>query len=159
MTYLLLYFKVHLEGLSKLAQAQALLQVNKRLLIHCMWESQQLSDSNQLQNFVFYMYLLILQGSQQWNILLLFLVPLTELKTESTWTLSDFNFQCQTKTLYQNNLKNITFFFYIFIGQRCNKSSVITPDPEPKMWVAKNWQIDKHFPQILLNNPCFKCLT
>ena len=57
---------------------------------------------------------------------LLFLVPLTELRTKSTRTLSDFNFQC-TKTLYQNNLKNITFFFYIFIGQRCNKSSVITP--------------------------------
>ena len=55
--YLLLYFKVHLEGLSKLAQAQVLLQVNKRLLIHCMWESQQLPDSNQLLNFVFYMYL------------------------------------------------------------------------------------------------------
>ena len=61
--YLLLYFKVHL---SKLAQAQALLQVNKRLLIHCLWESQQLPDSNQLLNFVF--YLLILQGSQQGNI-------------------------------------------------------------------------------------------
>ena len=66
--YLLSYFKVHLEGLSKLAQAQVLLQVNKRLLIHCMWESQQLPDGNQLLNFVFYMYLLILQGSQQWNI-------------------------------------------------------------------------------------------
>ena len=34
--YLLLYFKVHLEGFSKMAQAQVLLQVNKRLLIHCM---------------------------------------------------------------------------------------------------------------------------
>ena len=36
--YLLLYFKVHLylEGLSKMAQAQVLLQVNKRLLIHCI---------------------------------------------------------------------------------------------------------------------------
>ena len=31
--YLLLYFKVPLEGLSKLAQAQVFLQVNKRLLI------------------------------------------------------------------------------------------------------------------------------
>ena len=31
--YLLLYFKVHVKGLSKLAQAQVLLQVNKRLLI------------------------------------------------------------------------------------------------------------------------------
>ena len=63
--YLLLYFKVHLylKGMSKLAQAWVLLQVNKRLLIHCIWESQQLPDSNQLLNFVF--YLLILQGSQQ----------------------------------------------------------------------------------------------
>ena len=51
--YLLLYFKVHLKGLSKMAQAQVLLQVNKRLLIHCIWESQQLPDSNQLLNFVF----------------------------------------------------------------------------------------------------------
>ena len=44
--YLLLYFKVHLEGMGKLAQAQVLLKVNKRLLIHCIWESQQLPDSN-----------------------------------------------------------------------------------------------------------------
>ena len=58
--YLLLYFKVHL---SKLAEAQVLLQVNKRLLIHWIWESQQLCDSNQQLNFVF--YLLILHGSQQ----------------------------------------------------------------------------------------------
>ena len=65
-TYLLFYFKVHLEGLSKLAQAQVLLQVNKRLITHCMWESQQLPDSNQLLNFVF--YLSILQGSQQESI-------------------------------------------------------------------------------------------
>ena len=52
--YLLLYFKVHLylEGLSKMAQAQVLLQVNKRLLIHCIWESQKLPDSNHLLNFV-----------------------------------------------------------------------------------------------------------
>ena len=66
--YLLLYFKVHLylEGLSKLAQAQVLLQVNKRLLIHCIWESQQLPDSNQLLNFVF--YLLILQSSQRGSV-------------------------------------------------------------------------------------------
>ena len=31
--YFLLYFKVHLEGLNNPAQAQVLLQVNKRLLI------------------------------------------------------------------------------------------------------------------------------
>ena len=34
-------------------------------------------------------------------------------KTESTRKLSNFNYQW-TQTLYQNNLKNITFFFYIF---------------------------------------------
>ena len=32
---LLLYFKVHLEGLSKQAQVQVLLQVNRRLLVMC----------------------------------------------------------------------------------------------------------------------------
>ena len=32
------------------------------------------------------------------------------IKTESTWKLSNFNFQW-TETLYQNNLKNIAFFF------------------------------------------------
>ena len=37
------------------------------------------------------------------------------IKTESTRKLSNFNFQW-TKTLYQKNLKNITFFFYIFQG-------------------------------------------
>ena len=31
------------------------------LLIHCMWESQQLPDSNQLLNIVLYMYLIHLQ--------------------------------------------------------------------------------------------------
>ena len=36
-------------------------------------------------------------------------------ETESTRKLSNFNFQW-TKTLYQNNLKNIAFFFYIFQG-------------------------------------------
>ena len=59
---LLLYFKVHLEGLSKLAQAQVLLQVNKRLLIisniQLLYvESQQLPDSNQPLNFVLYLSL------------------------------------------------------------------------------------------------------
>ena len=33
-------------------------------------------------------------------------------KTESIRKLSNFDFQW-TKTLYQNNLKNIAFFFYI----------------------------------------------
>ena len=38
-----------------------------------------------------------------------------EIKTESTRKLSNFNFQW-TKTLYQNNLKNIAFFFTFFKG-------------------------------------------
>ena len=109
--YLLLYFKVHLERLSKLAQAQVLLQVNKRLLIHRICESQQLPDSNQLLNFVFYMYLLIVFKVRSREVLLLFLVPLIELKTESTRTVSNFNFQW-TKTLYQNN--NILHSFFTF---------------------------------------------
>ena len=41
----LLYFKAHLEGLSKLAQAQVLLQVNETT--NCIWESPQLPDINQ----------------------------------------------------------------------------------------------------------------
>ena len=45
------------------------------------------------------------------------------IKTESTKKLSNFNFQW-TKTLYQNNLKNIAFFVTFFKGLRCNKSSV-----------------------------------
>ena len=36
-------------------------------------------------------------------------------KTESTRKLSSFNFQW-TKTFYQNNLKNIAFFFTFFAG-------------------------------------------
>ena len=45
---------------------------------------------------------------------------------ESIGKLSNFNFQC-TKTLYQNNLNNIAFFFTFFKGYRCNTLSVITP--------------------------------
>ena len=41
--------------------------------------------------------------------------PLVKIQTESTRKLSNFNFQW-TKTLYQNNLKNIALFFYIFQG-------------------------------------------
>ena len=48
------------------------------------------------------------------------------IKTESARKLSNFNFQ-GTKTLYQNNLKNIAFFFTFFKGLRYNKSSVVTP--------------------------------
>ena len=48
-------------------------------------------------------------------------------KTESIRKLSNFNFQW-TKTMYQNNLNNITFFFTFFEGYRCNKLSlIITP--------------------------------
>ena len=38
-----------------------------------------------------------------------------EIKTEFTRKFSNFNFQW-TKTLYQNNLKNIAIFFCIFQG-------------------------------------------
>ena len=41
-----------------------------------------------------------------------------QLKTESTRKLSICNFQW-TKTLYQNNLKNIAFFFTFFKGYIC----------------------------------------
>ena len=41
--------------------------------------------------------------------------PLVKIKTESTRKFSNFNFQW-TKTLYQNNLKNIAFFFTFFKG-------------------------------------------
>ena len=50
-----------------------------------------------------------------------------KLKTESPRKLSNFNFQWG-KTLYQNNLTNIAFFFTFFKSLRCNnKSSVVTP--------------------------------
>ena len=42
------------------------------------------------------------------------------LKTESIRKLSNFNFQW-TKTLYQNNLNNITLFFTFLKGYRCNR--------------------------------------
>ena len=49
-----------------------------------------------------------------------------KLKMESTRKLSNFYFQWG-KTLYQNNLTNIAFFFTFFKGLRCNKkSSVVT---------------------------------
>ena len=49
------------------------------------------------------------------------------LKTKSTTKLSNFYFQWG-KTLYQDNLTNIAFFFTFFKGLRCNnKSSVVTP--------------------------------
>ena len=48
------------------------------------------------------------------------------IKTESIRKLSNFNFQW-TKTLYQNNLKHIAFFFTFFESYGCNLLSVITP--------------------------------
>ena len=45
------------------------------------------------------------------------------IKTESTRKLSNFNFP-RTKTLYQNNLKNIAFLFTFLKGL---KSFVVTP--------------------------------
>ena len=48
------------------------------------------------------------------------------IKTESIRKLSNFNFQW-TKTLYQNNLNNIAFFFTFFKRYRYNQLSVITP--------------------------------
>ena len=48
------------------------------------------------------------------------------LKTpESIRKLNNFNFQW-TKTLYQNNLKHIAFFFTFFESYGCNLLSVIT---------------------------------
>ena len=38
---------------------------------------------------------------------------------ESIWKMSNFNFQW-TKTLYQNILSHIVFFFTLFKGYRCN---------------------------------------
>ena len=114
--YLLLYFKVHLEGLSKLPQAQVLLQVNKRLLIHCIWESQQLPDSNQLLNFVF--YLLILQGSQRGKYLL-FLVPLIDLKK--------MNFFHAYKARFRYLLGILFEFFIWWAPQLFNR--VVYPSP------------------------------
>ena len=40
-------------------------------------------------------------------------------KTESITKLSNLNFQW-AKTLYQNNLNNVAFFFTFFKGYRCN---------------------------------------
>ena len=47
----------------------------------------------------------------------------SKLKMESIRKLSNW----WTKTLYQNNLKYIAFFFTLFKSYRCNLLSVITP--------------------------------
>ena len=54
--------------------------------------------------------------SKQYNVSLFCSV---KIKMESTRKLSNFHF-LQTKTLYQNNLKNIAFFFTLFTSYRCN---------------------------------------
>ena len=54
--------------------------------------------------------------SKQYNVSLFCSV---KIKMESTRKLSNFNF-LQTKTSFQNNLKNIAFFFTFFNGNRCN---------------------------------------
>ena len=51
---------------------------------------------------------------------------LLHIKTESIRKLSNFNFQW-TKTLYQNNLKYITFFFTLFKSYRCNLLPITAP--------------------------------
>ena len=62
-------------------------------------------------------------------------------KTESTRKLRNFNFQWG-KTLYQNNLTNIAFFFTFFKGLRCNnKSSVVTPYKENFSWKTEKMNV------------------
>ena len=60
-------------------------------------------------------------------------------KAKSTRKLSNFNFQW-TKTLYQNNLKNIAFFFAFLKGLTCNKSSLVTRKKishgSPRKWMS-----------------------
>ena len=64
------------------------------------------------------------------------------IKTESTKKLSNVNFQW-TKTLYQNNLKNIELFFTFFKGLRCNKSSVVT-HKKYFLWEPKKMNVKFH---------------
>ena len=60
-------------------------------------------------------FCLLLEPIQDWS-------HLGAFKTESIRKMSNFNFQWTT-TLYQNNLKNIAFFFTFFKGYRCNQLS------------------------------------
>ena len=64
-----------------------------------------------------FVYLCISFNTDSWNI-----------KTESTRTLTNFDFK-RTKILYQNILKHkiIAFFFTFLKGQRCIKSPILTP--------------------------------
>ena len=65
-----------------------------------------------------------------------------DLKTESTRKLNNFDFQW-TKTLYQNNLKRIAFFFRVFKGWRCNQSSVMIPK-KISYWSPRKWNVKFH---------------
>ena len=49
---------------------------------------------------------------------------LSFVKKESIRKMSNFSFQW-TKTFYQNNLNNISFFFTFFKGYRCNYYSCL----------------------------------
>ena len=64
------------------------------------------------------------------NIIVIFIISLTTLKHVkkelSIRKLSNFNFQ-RTKTLYQNKLNSIAFFFTLFKGYRTNQLFVIIP--------------------------------
>ena len=73
------------------------------------------------------------------------------IKRLSIRILSNFNFQW-TKTLYQNNLKHIAFFFFLtlFKGYKCNKLYEITPKKrflwEPKKQTSKASNFTKWSP-------------
>ena len=75
-------------------------------------------------------------------------------KAKSTRKLSNFNFQW-TKTLYQNNLKNIAFFFAFLKGLTCNKSSLVTRKKishgSPRKWMSNftKWHLTHEIFRIL----------
>ena len=80
---------------------------------------------------------------------------------ESNRELRNCNFQW-TKTLYQNNLNNIAFFFTFFKGYKCNKLSVITPkkvsngSPENECQISQNDVLHMKFSEFYLcfHNSC-----
>ena len=76
-------------------------------------------------------------------------------KTESTRTLSNFDFQW-TKIIYQNNLKLIAFFLTFFKGQSCNNSSVVTPKEisygSPRKWMSNFTKLHMKFSEFYLRN-------
>ena len=76
------------------------------------------------------------------------------IKTKSIRKLSNCNFQW-TKTLSQNSLNNIAFFFTLFKGFRCNQLSVITPkkiscvSPRKEMSNFTKWHLTHEIFRIL----------